>query len=105
MILNKKAYLVNKITSGDMIGFVGKFTCILRFDYLFVYWNLLRALFCPYFLRSFARGSLVRKPLALRIFLKFSSIKTNDRAIPSLMAPAWPLIPPPTTFTLTSYLS
>src|SRR5207247_7747962 len=73
-------------------------------SYLFENWNRLRAPFCPYFLRSLARGSRVRNP-PCRSFERSSGLKrSNARAIPSFAAPTWPWIPPPRALMRTSNL-
>src|SRR5208337_1828548 len=53
------------------------------YTYRFENWNRLRAPFCPYFLRSLARGSRVRKP-PWRKRDRSSALKiTRARAMPS----------------------
>src|SRR5437879_5848604 len=63
-----------------------------------------RALFRPYFLRSFILASRVRRPAFFNAGRKSGSYLTSARAMPCAMAPAWPLLPPPITFTLMSNL-
>ena len=67
-------------------------------------WNLLLALFLPYFLRSLLRESRVRNPAFFRAARNDASIFMSDLAIPSFIAPAWPLNPPPLQFAKTSIL-
>src|SRR4029077_6785177 len=64
----------------------------------------LRALFRPYFLRSFILGSRVRRPAFFKAGRRSGSNLISARAMPCEMAPAWPLVPPPTTLTLMSNL-
>src|ERR1041385_2962146 len=67
-------------------------------------WNLLRAFFCPYFLRSTMRGSRVNRLSSLSLARRSEFTSTRAREMPSFTAPAWPVRPPPRTFTTTSYL-
>jgi len=59
----------------------------------------------PYFFLSFIRGSLVKNPFDFKagLYSIFASFKAL--AIPCLIAPAWPVNPPPVTVQVTSYLS
>src|ERR1700732_3347290 len=50
------------------------------------------------------RASRVRRPAFFRTGRRSGSNLISARAIPCEMAPAWPLVPPPNTFTLTSNL-
>ena len=63
-----------------------------------------RAALRPYFLRSFIRGSRVRKPALLRAGRYSSFILRRARATPWRMAPAWPVTPPPVTVATMSTL-
>src|SRR4029077_1501192 len=73
-------------------------------DYRFVYCGALRARFSPYFLRSFILASRVSRPAFLSTARNSGSYLISARAMPCEMAPAWPLVPPPTTLTLISNL-
>src|SRR2546427_6676780 len=79
---------------------------IKRREYLIAYrllnWNLFRAPARPGFFRSTARGSRVSSPCSRSFFRCRSSASTSARAIPSRIAPAWPVSPPPTTRAFTS---
>ena len=44
-------------------------------------WNLLRALFLPYFLRSLTRGSLVNKPSTLRTLLNAKYVRYENKPV------------------------
>ena len=74
----------------------------MRSNQRFEYWKRLRAPGWPYFLRSFMRGSRVRKPSALRVERRLASNCSKARAMPCRTAPAWPVGPPPVTVTGTS---
>jgi len=67
--------------------------------------GLLLAFFFPYFFLSTILESLVKNPASLKAAFKLSSASTKALATPCLIAPACPELPPPTTFTLTAYLS
>ena len=60
-------------------------------DQRLVYWAALRARLSPYFLRSFARGSRVRKPARRRGCLVSASAWTRARATPWRIAPDCPV--------------
>src|ERR1700753_1094175 len=66
-----------------------------RRDQRLLYWGALRAFFRPYFLRSTARGSRVRKPAFFRAGRSPGVTMINALAIASRSAPAWPDGPPP----------
>src|SRR5262249_13833015 len=72
--------------------------------YLLENWKRLRAPGCPYFLRSFMRGSRVRKPSFFKVPRSSVLNSTSARAMPCWTAPAWPCGPPPSTRTRTSNL-
>src|SRR5262249_7145425 len=74
-------------------------------SYLFENCGALRALCRPAFLRSTMRASRVRKPCRLRGILISGSASTSARAMPCLIAPAWPEGPPPCTRTRRSYVA
>ena len=61
----------------------------------FEYCGALRAFFRPYFLRSLARASRVRKPAFFSGGRSVSSSSMSARAMASRSAPAWPVTPPP----------
>src|SRR5206468_2742561 len=67
-------------------------------------WNRRRAPRWPYFLRSFMRLSRVRKPAFRRACSRVLSYLARARPRPMMMAPAWPVGPPPLAFTRTSIL-
>src|ERR1022692_1478022 len=70
-------------------------------DYLLLNWKRLRAPFCPYFLRSLARGSRVTMPSALS-FPRSSALNSiSARVIPRRTASACPATPPPHTLAST----
>jgi len=72
--------------------------------YRFENWNPLLALFRPYFLRSLTLGSRVRKP-SLRRTGRISALTSSSAlAMPWRTAPAWPVMPPPSAWAVTSYL-
>src|SRR5699024_6103574 len=73
-------------------------------DHLLENWGARRAFLRPYFLRSLARGSRVRRPSFLSAGRVSGSACKSARALPRLMAPAWPAYPPAATLTTTSYL-
>ncbi len=60
--------------------------------------------FNPYFFLSFILASLVKKPSFFKAGLKSKSAFNKALDIPCLIAPACPVNPPPSTFTITSYL-
>src|SRR5579859_1370854 len=62
-----------------------------------VYCGAFLAFLSPYFLRSFSRESRVRRPASRRTCLFASSAFSRARAVAWIMAPAWPLTPPPMT--------
>src|SRR3984885_9740051 len=66
-----------------------------RLDERLLYCGALRAFFRPYFLRSTARGSRVRKPAFFRAGRSSGVTRINARAIASRSAPAWADGPPP----------
>ena len=68
-------------------------------------WGALRAFLRPYFFLSFILGSLVTKPAFFNSDFKFSSDLIKALVIPCLIAPAWPVKPPPCTLQITSNLS
>ena len=68
----------------------------------FEYWGALRAFFRPYFLRSVARASRVRKPAFFSGGRSVSSSSISARAMASRSAPAWPVTPPPCSRAMTS---
>src|ERR1700735_3403590 len=69
--------------------------------YRLLNWNLFLAPFCPYFLRSFARGSRVTMPSAFN-FLRSSALNSmRARVMPRRTASAWPATPPPHTLAST----
>src|ERR1039457_4853376 len=76
-----------------------------RCDQRFENWKRLRAPGWPYFLRSRARGSRVRKPSAFSAGRRLASNFSSAREIPWRVAPAWPFGAPPVTFPRTSSLS
>src|SRR5690606_17424056 len=59
------------------------------------YCDALRAFFRPYFLRSTARGSRVRKPARLSAGRSSGVTSVSARAMARRSAPAWPDGPPP----------
>src|SRR5947208_4551211 len=69
--------------------------------YRFEYWNFCRAPGWPYFLRSRIRGSRVRRPAFFRGSRNLSSKRASARDNPCRTAPAWPVVPPPPTVTMT----
>src|SRR6266851_1323715 len=73
--------------------------------YRLLNWKRLRAPFCPYFLRSLARGSRVTSPSAFS-FARNSALNTmSARVMPSRTASACPATPPPHTFASTLKLA
>src|SRR5207244_12407544 len=68
--------------------------------------NCLRrlALCKPTFFRSTSRASRVTSPAALNAGFNPASNSINAREMPWRTAPAWPLSPPPYTFTMMSKL-
>ena len=72
-------------------------------DQRLLYCGALRAFFSPYFLRSLARASRVRKPAFFSAGrLPSVSIAFSARAMPRRSAPAWPEMPPPWMRAMTS---
>ena len=63
-----------------------------------LYCGALRAFFRPYFLRSVARASRVRKPARLSGGRSSASTSISARAMARRSAPAWPDVPPPCRF-------
>ena len=63
-----------------------------------LYCGALRAFLRPYFLRSVARASRVRKPARLSDGRSSASTSISARAIARRSAPAWPDVPPPCRF-------
>ena len=82
----------------------GKFTewCSMSV-YRLLNWNLLLAFLRPYFLRSTILGSLARNPCFFNSGRCVGATLHSARAIPSLIASACPLKPPPVTLTRMSY--
>src|SRR5690606_27111112 len=67
-------------------------------------WEALRAFFKPYLWRSFMRGSRRSRPACFS-GRRYSSLTSRSaRAMPCRVASAWPVKPPPTTFTFVSNL-
>src|SRR5688572_11171572 len=62
-------------------------------------WKRLRAPFCPYFLRSLMRESLVRNPASFSLCLSSVLYSSSAREMPCRTAPACPAMPPPLTLT------
>ena len=77
---------------------------ILNKNYLFENWGALLAAFKPYFFLSFILASLVKNPAFFKSPLNSASAFNKALDIPCLIAPACPVNPPPSTFTITSYL-
>src|SRR5262249_54963272 len=73
--------------------------------YRLLNWKRLRAPAMPYFLRSLARASRVRRPSVLSCFRSSALYSTSARGMPRRTAPAWPDTPPPATVASTSNLS
>ena len=67
-------------------------------DQRLLYCGALRAFFSPYFLRSVARASRVRKPARLSGGRSSASTSMRARAMARRSAPAWPEVPPPCRF-------
>src|SRR5207248_7295458 len=72
-------------------------------DYRLLNCGALRALWSPAFLRSTTRASRVRKPARLSAARSSGLTSTSARAMPCLIAPAWPDGPPPCRRTRRSY--
>ncbi len=64
-------------------------------NYLFENCGALLAFLRPYFFLSFILGSLVRNPAFFKAALNSSSAFNSALEIPCLIAPAWPVNPPP----------
>ena len=73
--------------------------------YLFENCGAFLAFLRPYFFLSFIRGSLVKNPFDFKAGLYSILAAFKALAIPCLIAPAWPVNPPPWTEQITSYLS
>src|SRR3989454_7814795 len=82
----------------DIVDFVDLVDAFYRLEY----WNPFLARLCPYFLRSFMRGSRVSSPSLWSAGRTASSLRARARAMPCRTAPAWPEIPPPSTVASTS---
>src|ERR1700733_9860603 len=86
---------IQKLQSHPQRGRLPTNDC--RRTYRLLNWNLFLAPFCPYFLRSFARGSRVTMPSAFS-FLRSSALNSmSARVIPRRTASACPATPPPLT--------
>src|ERR1700686_2027933 len=70
-------------------------------NYLLLNWKRLRAPFCPYFLRSLARGSRVTMPSAFNCLRNSALNSISARVMPRRTASACPAPPPPHTLAST----
>src|SRR5258706_12533172 len=95
---NKKAAQKTKKPPGRRLSISRSVSCGSP-DQRFEYCLRRLALCSPTFFRSTSRASRVTRPAALSVGFSAASYSIKARAMPWRTAPAWPLSPPPYTFT------